>query len=157
MKDKRATIFYFFMALILLDFGNQLRKVFQNPLVIQKIDNPVFSIVNVNNTGSAFSLFQNSAEILAIFGILAIIFVGVYVIKFVSFEEKNKLLSLTLFSAGALGNAIERMQFGSVGDYFKLNFIDFPIFNAFDIMICTGIFLYCICILLEYKNDINKS
>ena len=157
MKDKKAVIFYFFMALILIDFGNQLRKIFQNPLSGQKIDNPVFSIVNVNNTGSAFSLFQNSAEILAIFGILAVIFIAIYVIKSVGFEEKNKLLSLTLFSAGALGNAIERMRFGSVADYFKLNFVDFPIFNALDIMICTGIFLYCICILLEIKNDINKN
>jgi len=44
MKDKKAFIFYFLMTLILLDFGNHLRKISQHPLV-ENISNSFFSIV----------------------------------------------------------------------------------------------------------------
>lgn len=156
MKDKRACIFYFLMTIIFLDFGNHLRRISYNSYV-ENINNFIFSVVHVNNTGSAFGLFQNNAKLLAIFGILIVFLIVFEVFKNISFDNKNELLALTLFSAGTLGNIIERLQFGHVADYIKLNFIDFPIFNAFDIMICIGIFLYFICIILDYKNEANKN
>ncbi|MBQ7286613.1 MAG: signal peptidase II [Candidatus Gastranaerophilales bacterium] len=156
MKDKRACIFYFLMTVILLDFGNQIRKI-SHMSYLEKIDNPIFSIVHVNNTGSAFSLFQDHAKILAYLGIGVILFVAFQVFKNVSFKDKNNLLALTLFSAGTLGNIIERLQFGHVVDYIKLNFINFPVFNAFDIMICIGIFLYCLSIIIDIKKGKNGS
>ena len=156
MKDKRACIFYFLMTVILLDFGNQIRKI-SHMSYLEKIDNPIFSIVHVNNTGSAFSLFQDHAKILAYWGIGVILFVAFQVFKNVSFKDKNNLLALTLFSAGTLGNIIERLQFGHVVDYIKLNFINFPVFNAFDIMICIGIFLYCLSIIIDIKKGKNGS
>lgn len=156
MKDKKACIFYFLMTIILLDFGNQLRRISFLPY-IEKINNSIFSIVHLNNTGSAFSLLQNQAKILAFFGILVVIFIAIEVFKTISFKDKTELLALTLFSAGALGNIIERLQFGYVVDYIKLNFINFPIFNAFDIMICTGIGLYCFYIFYDFKNIIKVN
>ena len=156
MKDKRACIFYFLMTVILLDFGNQIRKI-SHMSYLEKIDNPIFSIVHVNNTGSAFSLFQDHAKILAYLGIGVILFVAFQVFKNVSFKDKNNLLALTLFSAGTLGNIIERLQYGHVVDYIKLNFINFPVFNAFDIMICVGIFLYCLSIIIDIKKGKNGS
>ena len=156
MKDKRACIFYFLMTVILLDFGNQIRKI-SHMSYLEKIDNPIFSIVHVNNTGSAFSLFQDHAKILAYLGIGVILFIAFQVFKNVSFKDKNNLLALTLFSAGTLGNIIERLQFGHVVDYIKLNFINFPVFNAFDIMICIGIFLYCLSIIIDIKKGKNGS
>ena len=47
MKDKKAVIFYFLMTIVLMDFGNQLRKIFENPYFAQKIDNPIFSILKL--------------------------------------------------------------------------------------------------------------
>ncbi len=151
MKDKKALIFYFLMGLILLDFGNQLKKISYNPY-FQLKTNPVFSIVHVNNSGGAFSLFQNGAQILAILGIIVILFLIYYVYKNISFKDKFSLLSITLFSAGVLGNLIERIKFGYVVDYIKLNFINFPVFNSFDIMICVGIILYVIFVLIDFKG-----
>lgn len=156
MKDKRACIFYFLMTIIFLDFGNHLRCISYNPY-FDNINNFVFSITHVNNTGSAFSLFQNNAKLLALFGIFIVFLIAFEVFKNISFDNKNELLALTLFSAGTLGNVIERLQFGYVVDYIKINFINFPIFNAFDIMICTGIFLYFICVILDFKNEANKN
>lgn len=152
MKDKKAVIFYFLMSIIFLDFGNQLRIISQSSYA-KSLSNPLFSIVNINNTGSAFSLFQHHAKLLALFGIIALVFVGCYVFKNIKFSDKIPLLALTLFSAGTLGNIIERLKYGFVVDYIKLNFIDFPVFNCFDIMICTSIFLYFLFVLADFKNS----
>ncbi len=154
VKDKKACIFYFLMTLIFLDFANQLKILSYNPY-FKTLQNPFVSIVHLNNTGSAFSMFQNDAKVLAVFGILVVAYLTFYVIKKITFEDKMALLSLTLFTAGTLGNTIERIRFNYVIDYIKLNFIDFPVFNAFDIMICTGIALYIIFVL--FKKEFEKK
>ncbi len=156
MKDRRAFIFYFLMSIVFLDFGNQLRKISYNAF-FENFNNPIFSITHVNNTGSAFSLFENQTLLLSIFGIFAVILVTFYIIKNITFNDKTALLSLTLFMGGTLGNLIERIQFHHVVDYIKLNFINFPIFNAFDVMICCGVILYVIYIMADYKGQNDKS
>lgn len=156
MKDKKACLLYFLMSLILVDFGNQIREVSNFPM-ISNMENFFFSITHIDNTGSAFGLFQNQSYILAILGILIVLFVAYQVYKNVTYQERIKLFSLILFSAGTLGNAIERLLYKHVEDYIKLNFIDFPIFNAFDVMICSGIFLYCLYIFLDFKKVKNEQ
>ncbi len=154
MKDKKACIFYFLMNIILLDFGNQIRKISYSPY-LKDFDNPIFSILHVHNTGSAFGLFQNNAIFLSFIGLFAFIVLAFYVFQNIKFSDKITLLALTLFSAGTLGNLIERIQNGYVIDYIKLNFINFPIFNCFDIMISIGVILY-ICFVLFSKDDKEK-
>ena len=78
--------------------------------------------------------------------------VRTYVYKNVSFKDKIELFSLTVFMGGTLGNLFERINNGHVVDYIKLNFIDFPVFNAFDIMICLGVFLYVVFVLFDFKS-----
>jgi len=155
-SSKKAFIFYFLMSLILLDFGNSVRKLSYNTS-FENYSNPVFSVVHTNNTGSAFGLFSGNSIILAVFGIVVLAFLTIYVIKNIKFENKTELLSITLFSAGALGNLIERIHFGYVIDYIDLNFINFPVFNAFDIMICIGVFLYFILTVKDLRNEYGNS
>jgi len=156
-SSKKAFIFYFLMSLILLDFGNNLRKLSYNTF-FDNYSNPIFSIIHTTNTGSAFGLFANNSIPLAIFGFFALVLLTCYVYKNLTFEDKIELLAITLFSAGALGNLIERIRFGYVIDYINLNFIHFPIFNAFDVMICSGVFLYSISVFLDSrKKDGNKD
>ena len=150
MKDKRACIFYFLMSIIFWDFGNQLRKISYNSY-FDDYKNPVFSIIHVDNTGSAFGLFQDSTFLLSVLGVIAVIFISFYVFKNISFKDKIELFSLTIFMGGTLGNLYERIKFGHVVDYIKLNFISFPVFNAFDIMICIGVFLYIVFVLFDFK------
>ena len=77
-SSSRALIFYFLMTLILLDFGNSLRKLSYNPN-LNDYSNPVFSIIHTTNTGSAFGFFEDKTFALAIFGIIALIFITYYV------------------------------------------------------------------------------
>ena len=60
-KDDKAFIFYFLMTIIFFDFGNQIKKLSYHSF-FENFNNPIFSIVHANNTGSAFSLFQNQAN-----------------------------------------------------------------------------------------------
>lgn len=151
LKDKKAFIFFFLMTIIFLDFARQLGKICLT-FGFGRFNNPVFQIVNVHNSGGAFGIFENGALILAIFGIAAISYITGYIYKNVRFSEKMILLSSTLFCAGTLGNAIERLKFGHVVDYIKLNFMDFPVFNSYDIMICLGVMIYSIYIILGCKK-----
>ena len=155
-SSQKAFIFYFLMSIILLDFGNQIRKLSFNPF-FDNFSNPVFSIIHTTNTGSAFGLFSNNPLPLAIFGIIALSFLTFYVYKNVTFNNKLELLSVTIFAAGALGNLIERVKFGYVIDYIKLNFISFPVFNGFDIMICLGVFLYFLFVLFDLRKEHETS
>ena len=150
MRDKKAFIFYFLMSIVFWDFGNQLRKISFNSY-FDNFSNPVFSVIHVNNSGSAFGLFQNHLDMLVILGIVAVLVISLYVYKNLSFKDRIELFSLTVFTGGILGNLFERIKFGHVIDYIKLNFIDFPVFNAFDIMICFGVFLYIVFLLLDLK------
>lgn len=155
--DKKSFIFYFLMTLILLDFGNQLREISFKPNFIN-YSNSIFSISHTYNTGSAFGMFRNSGIFLIIFAIIISLFLFLYIYKKVRYEDKLILFSFTLLSAGTIGNLIERIKFHHVIDYIKLNFIDFPIFNAFDTMICTAVVIYAIFIIIESnaQNEIKS-
>ncbi len=159
-KDTKALIFYFLMSIVLLDFGRQIKVISFNPHFINLINNPVFSIEHIFNTGSAFGMFQNATLFLSVFAICVAILLFIFVYKNIKFSDKALLLSLTLLNAGTLGNLIERIKLHHVVDYIKLNFINFPIFNMFDVMICTGITIYIVFVLIDIeqiKNLFNKN
>ena len=137
-SQNKAFIFFFLMSLIFLDFGNQLRNISYKI----SLNNPVFSITHTFNTGFAFGIFKNHSMFLGIFALFCIALLSFYVYKKITFENKIELLAITLLVSGALGNSIERFRFNHVVDYIKLNFVDFAVFNAFDVMICIGVLIY---------------
>ena len=154
IKDKKAFIFYFLMSIIFVDLGNRLRKLSYVPKIQDFFDNSFISIMHVENTGGAFSILQNHTAFL----------IGWHVYKEIRYKDKAELISLTLFSAGTLGNLIERILNGKVVDYIKLEYFNFPVFNAFDIMICLGILAYTAFVVFEfnispfiYKKDLNEK
>ena len=98
------------------------------------------TIVNFQNTGSAFGLFPNQAFLLTIIAIAGLLVVLMF---FRYFGELGFLggLALSLIFAGALGNLIDRFRLGSVNDYiFVRLWGDFfwPAFNVADSCISVG-------------------
>jgi len=128
IKDKKAFIFYFLMSIIFLDLGNGIRRLSYVPKIQDMFDNSIISIMHIYNTGGAFSILQNQTNFLIALSIFALIFIAWHVYKEVDYSES-----------------------GRVVDYFKLNCFNFPIFNAFDIMICLGILIYTVFVLFELK------
>lgn len=116
----------------------------------------VLSLSYVRNSGAAWGIFSGKTAFLVLFTVV-IFAVGIW--YFIKNPPQSKLLriSLSLISAGGLGNMIDRVfRDGSVIDMIKFDFIDFPVFNFADICVCIGAFLFCIAVLFFDKND-NKT
>jgi len=113
----------------------------------------VMELIYVENTGMAFGLLKGGR----------IIFLGICMI-FLPFlwwfhskipSEKRFLplrICLILITAGALGNAMDRLLRGYVVDFFQTVFIDFPVFNLADCYVVVGAFLLVFLMLFVYKE-----
>ncbi len=58
-----------------------------------------------------------------------------------------------LFTAGAIGNLIDRMVNNYVVDFFYFRLINFPIFNVADIYVTVAAFMFIILGLFYYKEE----
>ena len=103
----------------------------------------VLHFTYIRNTGAAFSLFQGQDWLrwLSLIVTLALIAIGI----FKSFGNIWEQLGLGFILAGAAGNGIDRLFYGSVVDFIDLRLINFAIFNWADISINLGI----ICLLIH--------
>ncbi len=110
------------------------------------------------NTGAAFSMFENHTEILSI---LTIVFIVAGFCILMSGKIKNKILISTfiLILSGGLGNLIDRifrgeqLFHGYVIDYIKVLFVDFAIFNFADCLVCIGSFMIFVYIIVDWYKE----
>jgi signal peptidase II len=102
----------------------------------------VLHFTYIRNTGAAFSLFQGHDWLrwLSLVVTLALIAIGL----FKSFNNIWEQSGLGFILAGAAGNGIDRLFFGSVVDFIDIRLINFAIFNWADVSINLGI----ICLLI---------
>ena len=84
MKDKKACIFYFLMTIILLDFGNQLRRISFLPY-IEKIN---------NNESVVQEIIENSEED----NMEEFMFMGLRLMEGINIEEFNRRFSRNLLN-----------------------------------------------------------
>jgi signal peptidase II len=104
------------------------------------------SIVNVENTGSAFGMFTNQAFLLSIVAIAGLVVVLLF---FRYLKDLGFLggLALSLIFAGALGNLIDRLRFGHVTDFIYVRLwgnVFWPAFNVADSAITVGAIMLAI-------------
>ena len=118
------------------------------------VENPVFDITYIQNQGAAFNLFDGYRIFLIVFSIAAISVLVFYAIKHIKNISSFGLFFSSLLLSGIFNNMCERIFFGYVRDYIKLNFIDFPVFNISDIFINIGVFGLIFIIL---KNNYLKK
>ena len=89
----------------------------------------VMELFHVSNTGAAFSVGSGNA----------LFFVGFVV------HEKNLPLPLIALlggvAGGGIGNAIDRVLYGQVTDFFATTFVNFAVFNVADIFVTCGILI----------------
>ena len=108
----------------------------------------VVSFANVHNDGCAFSFLSGSNA-----RIYFIILTGVFTL-FVIIALATKLISgkvsrwaIVLVTAGGLSNCIDRVIYGYVQDIFKLEFINFPVFNLADVFITVFAIIFALAII----------
>lgn len=115
----------------------------------------LFHIMYVKNTGSAFSMFQNSRIFLIIISLVAILLILKYLLNLKNIN-KIKTICYSLLLGGIIGNLIDRIIHGYVIDFISvyIGTYAFPVFNIADMCIVLGVFLL---IYLMWKDDKNGN
>ena len=102
----------------------------------------VIGLVHIQNTGAAFSLFEDQRWILAGISFIASIVLVFILLRYT--EGFWGTLGLSAVLGGAVGNLVDRVIHGHVVDMFRFEFIQFAIFNIADIFITLGFLTFCI-------------
>lgn len=105
----------------------------------------------VQNTGAAFSSFDNYTMILAgISLVVSLLLILAIALKWV--RHPFGRFTLMLILAGAVGNLIDRAVIGYVTDMIQVLFIRFAIFNLADIFVVVGVILLVIYVLFFWDR-----
>ena len=91
----------------------------------------------VENTGAAFSLFEEHTWILALISLVMSLVLAAALWKNF-FRHPVGKVTLALLLAGAVGNLIDRVFRGFVVDMFNVLFMNFAVFNVADICVVVG-------------------
>ena len=111
----------------------------------------ILQLTYYQNTGAAFSIFEEHTWILALISAAASVLIIVLMVKR-TFDHPFAMTSLALVLAGAVGNLIDRVFLGYVTDMFQTLFMNFPVFNVADICIVCGGIAFCVYCLLFCKE-----
>ena len=147
------------LAIIFLVLIDQCMKIFISKIMLNnRFEDmqllPFFNIVFVRNTGVSFGMFSEWGIIgRYFFSIFSIVIGSILILLAIFSDTKVFRISLGLISAGALGNAIDRVYFGGVIDFIDFFIYNFhwPAFNFADIFITLGV------IILLFDNLFNKK
>lgn len=123
----------------------------------------VFAISHVENPGAAFSLFNDSSSpvrvrwMLLVFSVLAAVAVLIALLK-LGRSITATSVALALILGGALGNAYDRLRFGSVIDFLEVHIVHYhwPDFNVADSAIVIGGILLLLDALFSGKEEVES-
>lgn len=153
--SKLSKIIYFFISVVFFTaFDLYLSERILNEFRFNLPENNLFDLIFVQNTGAAFSIFENSRIFLIAFSVIALMLVLIYVIKNISKYSTFAAFLTAMLVSGISCNLYERIAFGYVRDFIKLNFVEFPVFNISDIFINLSVFALVIIII---KNNYLKK
>ena len=122
--------------------------------------NNYFNITYVRNMGAAFGIFSDSAETFRHLFFLAIPVIAVIVIVFFIYglpeNELAQIISLSLIAGGAVGNYVDRIEYGYVIDFLDVhirNIYSWPVFNIADSAIVVGVTVLSLLMIFEYFEE----
>ena len=108
------------------------------------------SLTHLRNTGAAWSLLEGKM----IFFYVITVIVSVVIIYLLIKNYKKSIwysVGLSFVLAGAIGNFIDRVRLGYVGDMLQTDFMNFPIFNVADSTLVVGVICIFIYLILDEK------
>ena len=115
-----------------------------------------FYLTYHENKGAAWGFFQNGR----IFFIVLTLLISIVIVYMIA-KSKDKLLKLSLavILGGALGNFIDRVLKGGVGDFLDFHIFSyhFPTFNVADMFVVIGTILLAIYLLFIYKEPVKEA
>jgi len=135
-----------FLVLVLLDQFS--KQIFISSFDVGQsiIINPYLSWTYLQNTGAAFSILADGGGIQKAFLLSVSVLVSVIIFLWIhktSEYQRQKLFGQFLLLSGAVGNLIDRAQYGYVVDFIDMHVNGFywPVFNLADSFIFIGVIL----------------
>lgn len=112
-----------------------------------------FYITRTSNTGAAFSILEGKTILFLIISIITIVFLTKYINNFK--DKKINIISFGLIIGGIIGNFYDRLIYGYVRDFVKLDLFgyNYPIFNIADACIVLGVIFLIISIIRGDGNE----
>ena len=119
---------------------------------------PIFDITHVRNYGAAFSFLSDAGGWQRYFFTAIAVVVSVlltYWMYQTPTKQKLLLTSYALILGGAIGNVMDRINYGYVVDFIHFYYQNwhFPAFNVADIAISIGAFLLILDAIFEHKRE----
>ena len=120
------------------------------PGEVQSVLPGVLSWAYTRNRGVAFGLLSGAAAL----PLLTLLLIAALLIWMLRHPEAGSLLrtGLWLIVGGGLGNLYDRLAYGCVVDFIRLDFINFAIFNPADVFVCAGAVLVAVAVLAEDRR-----
>lgn len=115
----------------------------------------VVKLVNIHNSGAAFGLLGDAAYARWLFLGVAALFIIVIIVVLAKHMFKSRFANwcAVLALAGAVGNCIDRALYGYVVDMFKVEFMNFAVFNVADVFLVVA----CLAFIIYLIVDIFKG
>jgi signal peptidase II len=101
-----------------------------------------FALVMAWNRGVSFSMFTHSATWMPYLLTLVAIIISTLLVRLcLKSPHRLERIGYAMIVGGALGNAIDRVRFGAVADFFyaHIGAYGWPAFNVADMAICCGV------------------
>ena len=122
----------------------------------------VVKLVNIHNTGAAFGLLGDASYARWLFLGVAAVFIIVIIVVLARHTFKSRFANwcAVLALAGAVGNCIDRALYGYVVDMFKVEFMDFAVFNIADVFLvlaCIAFIIYLIVDIIRGGSDDDED
>ena len=143
---KYKSYYLLFLVLVLLDQFTKQIFISSFDLGQSIIINPYLSWTYLQNTGAAFSILADGGGVEKAFLLSVSVLVSVIIFLWIhktSKYQRQKLFGQFLLLSGAVGNLIDRAQYGYVVDFIDMHVNGFywPVFNLADSFIFIGVLL----------------
>ena len=146
-KEALYKIIFFLLIcfLIFIDFYSK-NLAIENLVYGQSLETfiPFIDLLLIYNSGIAFGIFDNGSVFVSYILLIVTLLISMYLIWMIINEsEVNKKIALSIITAGALGNILDRINDGQVTDFLHLEILNFSffIFNLADAFITIGALL----------------
>ena len=116
----------------------------------------ILGLTYAENTGAAFSLFDQHTWLLSVFTGIALT-AGLVVMFVIKESPVIYQICLPLIIAGGAGNLYDRLTRGFVVDYIQTLFVDFPIYNFADCLITCACFAIIIYLIYDLITQSKKT
>lgn len=116
----------------------------------------LLNLTYLENQGAAFSMLEGHRWPLIAGTLLIMVLLSVALWKNYFPSGLTRWGCFCVIS-GALGNFIDRLLYGYVVDMFEFTFIEFPVFNVADVLICVGGGLWVLYLLIELVRERKKG